>query len=1128
MPTILIKLHNPWHTSSIDGLYLLIHNLLPVRWRQSLMKYITIISGSLIIKYAVYGYEADSLIEYAGGKLQFMRLIGIFSLYINDHAILQEDENMNFTFELALLEAVTAGHSEAVEFLLQLKIINVDHTNEDGVNAFMLACENGHTQIVELLLKEQVDPNVQDKDGWNAFMLACQNGHTQIVELLLNKQVDPHVQDKNGLNSLMAACNTDNSEIVQLLINAGADPNLQITSSIIPVMNGVTALMIASFHNQLQTVILLLKAGADPNLKTKLTGETALSKAVMMANYKIVQELIKAGASTCNTYIYSTGPMTINFTITELCMSAPLLQNFRLKFKKEDFAHFYFGNEDTFEEALQKTQDIMSNIKTEDVIETLQIILEAAPQLNNDPLSLIMATLTGCTTAVELLLKAGYDPLAVSSRHNMVNKTNLNFNALKIACVEGHSEIVRLMLQGSVDLNIIQDNVLTPLLSACIAKTGNFEIVQLLLGAGADPNVQFESSNVPILNGVTALMLASIHGHRQTIQLLLAAGSNPNLMTTNKHIYTALSLAVTSSNPAIVSELLKAGASTDPVSLVIRETTIKCTIILLCINRLLLKNIDFKTNRARETLKEIFGNDANLNEMYNEMTEILSCINIKDTIEILHLLLEAMPQPQDDSLALTIASCGGNAETVEMLLKAGYNPNTPLSSSECFQAISSLDPDMEVTSEVLKISCPSLILACVGGHVEVFQLLLKAIGDPNIRQENGETLLMIACECGQVDIVQALLENGADPNICDNKGNNALHAVLLSEESELDIVQTLKSWKLNVNKQNSDGVTPLMIASSKGYIEFILLLLGNADPNITDSKGSTALMYACKNGHYEVAAFLLMTYNADPSLTDNNGSTALCYAAKSGHNEVINVFLSNYDYNQEEIEKALTAACYGGHKKVIKALADEVNLTEYQKDIFTACITNSIALFVQANQTSHDMNLPLIESTGLTPLMLATSCGSDGIVKVLLLVFETDVNKQDNYLQYSPLLYAVLGSKSYTMVQYLLDHEADVNVISSDEQTPLDIAKYYELNDIAERLKGKGGKVYSSLMEVAIEKDESPLSTAQKVNNIHTTLTKLATNNIVNVAASVNMTLFNAPSFSPTQFLPQIPLISAC
>uniref|UniRef100_A0A1X7V0L4 Death domain-containing protein n=1 Tax=Amphimedon queenslandica TaxID=400682 RepID=A0A1X7V0L4_AMPQE len=108
MPMISMKLHNPWYGSNINGLSLLIHNLLPVGHQQSIMKYITITSGSVIINYSVHGSTADSLMECTGGKLQFMRLIGIFSLYIKDHPVLQEDENMNFTFELALLEAVTA------------------------------------------------------------------------------------------------------------------------------------------------------------------------------------------------------------------------------------------------------------------------------------------------------------------------------------------------------------------------------------------------------------------------------------------------------------------------------------------------------------------------------------------------------------------------------------------------------------------------------------------------------------------------------------------------------------------------------------------------------------------------------------------------------------------------------------------------------------------------------------------------------------------------------------------------------------------------------------------------------------------------------------------------------------
>ncbi|XP_019863302.1 PREDICTED: ankyrin repeat domain-containing protein 50-like [Amphimedon queenslandica] len=254
---------------------------------------------------------------------------------------------------------------------------------------------------------------------------------------------------------------------------------------------------------------------------------------------------------------------------------------------------------------------------------------------------------------------------------------------------------------------------------------------------------------------------------------------------------------------------------------------------------------------------------------------------------------------------------------------------------------------------------------------------------------------MIACECGHKDIILTLLENGADPSICDNDGNNALHYALLtssSEDNTIDIIQTLLSWHVNVNAQNKKKVTPLMIASDKGYTEVLLLLLEEADPNITDSKGDTALMRASANGKSEAVALLLMTYNANPSVTNYYGSTALCHAANNGHIEVITVLLSNYNPNQEEMEKAVTAACYGGHKNLIKLLVDKINLTKYQQDIFTACVSDNVEYII--NQISSDLSRPLIQSTNLTPLMIASSCGSDEVVQTLLLdLFDSDVNK---------------------------------------------------------------------------------------------------------------------------------------
>ena len=127
IPFIEIRLQAIWEEISINALYKLIEKLLPGKFRQSLKDHISISSGSVVIKLTVLDITADRLIKHAGGKLQFMRLIGIFRLYINDQPILQEDENMNFTFKLALLEAARTGHNEAVEFLFQLSEYYYSH-----------------------------------------------------------------------------------------------------------------------------------------------------------------------------------------------------------------------------------------------------------------------------------------------------------------------------------------------------------------------------------------------------------------------------------------------------------------------------------------------------------------------------------------------------------------------------------------------------------------------------------------------------------------------------------------------------------------------------------------------------------------------------------------------------------------------------------------------------------------------------------------------------------------------------------------------------------------------------------------------------------------------------------------
>ena len=57
--------------------------------------------------------------------------------------------------------------------------------------SFLLACSNGQTDIVKLLLDKGANINIVVKNkfgvGYTALMIACLRGHTEIVDLLLEK-----------------------------------------------------------------------------------------------------------------------------------------------------------------------------------------------------------------------------------------------------------------------------------------------------------------------------------------------------------------------------------------------------------------------------------------------------------------------------------------------------------------------------------------------------------------------------------------------------------------------------------------------------------------------------------------------------------------------------------------------------------------------------------------------------------------------------------------------------------------------------------------------------------------------------------------------------------------------------
>lgn len=125
----------------------------------------------------------------------------------------------------------------------------------------------------------------------------------------------------------------------------------------------------------------------------------------------------------------------------------------------------------------------------------------------------------------------------------------------------------------------------------------------------------------------------------------------------------------------------------------------------------------------------------------------------------------------------------------------------------------------------------------------------------NASARSGRTALMEAALRGGIAFVEMLLQSGADVDALDSEGSTALHWALRKRQSAAAMLLIGKTQRYN--RLNRAGFTPLIIAVRNNMLECTgALLARGADICGTDNQGNTALFWALRKGHDEIALLL--------------------------------------------------------------------------------------------------------------------------------------------------------------------------------------------------------------------------------------------------------------------------------
>ncbi|KAI4350535.1 hypothetical protein L6164_004983 [Bauhinia variegata] len=516
--------------------------------------------------------------------------------------------------------------------------------------------------------------------------------------------------------------------------------------------------------------------------------------------------------------------------------------------------------------------------------------------------------------------------------------------ALFLAVHAGNVNLVRKLLSMGAEVN---QTLFRGFAMTAAVREGHLNIFEILLKAGASQPACEE-----------ALLEASYHGQARFAELLMSS----DLIRPYIAIH-ALVSACCRGFVGVVETLIKCGVDPSAADRVLLQSfkpslhaNVDCTaLVAAVIHRqlpvvcLLLQNgasTDIKVMLGAWSWDTSTGEELRVGAGLGEPYDITWCAveYFERSGTILRILLQHVSSnsPHCGRTILHHAILCGNVDAVRILLECGADVESPVKTTR-------------------KTEFRPIHMASRLGFSTIIQCLIDFGCDLNSVTDCGDTALMISAKYKQDKCIKVLTMASADFGLVNAAGHSASSIAESNRWSlgfQQAVLDTIRNGSIP-RSSNTSVFSPLMFAAQAGDAGALKIVIGSGgfDLDYQDDNGFTPVMVTASKGHVE--AFRLLVYaGADVKLCNKSGETAISLSRLNQNCDLFEKVMLEFALEKGNRNAggfyALHCAARRGDLDAVKLLASK----------------------------GYDVNVP--DGEGYTPLMLAAREGQGSICELLI------------------------------------------------------------------------------------------------------------------------------------------------